>query len=506
MSIEESALLPSEVTGETLRLLFVPLSALNIDRDLWARNAKKHDSASILASIERSGFVDPPKWDSNLNNGAGGLVFGNGRTKAIVSILLAAQKQGKKPPRGIPTAKDTGEWCVPVKFGVDSKSEVEAIAFAIDHNNLTMSGGDFDASDIAKMWNTDYVDLLKYVANEEVMPVSVEPVDLADLMMAIDDEGDGRSGLPSEKYGEEEAIEEDDFEPSEDPEYVPRVKVGEIWKLGRHYIACGDCTIEANIRSLMTAGNMSKVDCVWADPPYGVNAVKHFEKEEVKGFVSGSDCRRTTIAENAVKKERLGKVGADKPFGSADVRGTVSATNIVKANKYFPVYGDDSIDIAVASFLTYRSLFDKVIHCWWGGNHYCEALPSTPCWIVWDKENTGDFADGELAWCSEKSAVRIFRHMWNGMVKASEHGQRRIHPTQKPIALAAWFFEKYGKVGDVIVDPFLGSGMSVMAAEKLDRTVIGFELSNHYCSLICDRWEASTGLKAEKIGVLPDAN
>jgi hypothetical protein len=198
MSIEKSALLPSEVRGETLRLLFVPLSALNLDRDLWARNAKKHDSAAILASIERNGFADAPKWDNSLNNGAGGLVFGNGRTKAIVSILLAAQKEGKKPPRGIPTAKDTGEWCVPVKFGVDSKSEVEAIAFAIDHNNLTMSGGDFDAGDIAKMWDTDYVDLLKYVANEEVMPVSVEPVDLADLMMKIDDEVEGRSGNEGE--------------------------------------------------------------------------------------------------------------------------------------------------------------------------------------------------------------------------------------------------------------------------------------------------------------------
>ena len=333
---------------------------------------------------------------------------------------------------------------------------------------------------------------------------------------AYENDGAGNSGSETNNQGKP-PINEDDFETSEDPEYIPRVKLGDIWRLGRHYIACGDCTVEENVEKLTDL--VEPVSMVWADPPYGisivatngfvggdeVNGIPFGGVKKHKGYVGGSDCRRTTIAENAAKKERLGTSNGSKPFGSSDVRGTVGATNIVKANKYFPVHGDNSIDIAVASFSLYRGLFEKATHCWWGGNHYCEVLPSTPCWIVWDKENTGDFADAELAWCSEKSAVRIFKHMWNGMVKASEHGQRRVHPTQKPIALAAWFFEKYGKASDVIADPFLGSGMSLMAAEQMgDRRVIGFELSNHYCSLICDRWEKLTSLKAEKIGDLPD--
>jgi DNA modification methylase len=173
-------------------------------------------------------------------------------------------------------------------------------------------------------------------------------------------------------------------------------------------------------------------------------------------------------------------------------------------NKYHPIAGDDSIDTAINSTDLYLMLFEAAVHCWWGGNYFANALPPSNCWIVWDKENTGDFADAELAWTNQPSAVRIFKHMWNGMVKASEHGQRRVHPTQKPIALAAWFFEKYGQSGNTIIDPFLGSGMSLIAAEQLgDRTVIGFELSEKYCSIICDRWEKLTGGAAEKVGELP---
>jgi DNA modification methylase len=101
--------------------------------------------------------------------------------------------------------------------------------------------------------------------------------------------------------------------------------------------------------------------------------------------------------------------------------------------------------------------------------------------------------------------VRCFRHAWSGNHRASEIGVQRIHPNQKPIALATWFLEKYGKSGDVIIDPFLGSGMSLIAAEQLgDRTVIGFELSEKYCSIICDRFSKLTGIEPEKVGELPN--
>ena len=91
---------------------------------------------------------------------------------------------------------------------------------------------------------------------------------------------------------------------------------------------------------------------------------------------------------------------------------------------------------------------------------YANALPNSSCWIVWDKENTGNFADAELAWTNQDTVVRVFKHMWNGMLKASEREQKRVHPTQKPVALAEWCFENYGNPATVL-DLFLGLWLNI---------------------------------------------
>jgi DNA modification methylase len=85
------------------------------------------------------------------------------------------------------------------------------------------------------------------------------------------------------------------------------------------------------------------------------------------------------------------------------------------------------------------------------------------------------------------------------MLKDSEQGQRRVHPTQKPVALTRWAFEKYGRPNDVIFDPFLGSGISVLAAEQLDdgRAVVGCELAPAYIATTIQRWVDLTGGRPE---------
>ena len=92
------------------------------------------------------------------------------------------------------------------------------------------------------------------------------------------------------------------------------------------------------------------------------------------------------------------------------------------------------------------------------------------------------------------------------MIKASERGEKRVHPTQKPVALCEWCFEKYGSDNDLIFDPFLGSGISIIAAQKMegDRTVYGFELSEDYCEVIIQRYENFTGDIAKLVGRLPN--
>lgn len=160
---------------DLLRIEYVPLSQVR----RWDRNPKKHDIGALVTAIERYGFVDPPKFDPTLNNGEGGLVYGNGRDEALE--WMKAQK--KKLPRGIAVSGD--EWCMPIVFGVDAASQTVAEALAIDHNNLTMAGGEYTAVDMLRMWTGDYTDILKGLAKSDELPLTVDGDDL-DLLLRLD--------------------------------------------------------------------------------------------------------------------------------------------------------------------------------------------------------------------------------------------------------------------------------------------------------------------------------
>ncbi len=116
----------------------------------------------------------------------------------------------------------------------------------------------------------------------------------------------------------------------------------------------------------------------------------------------------------------------------------------------------------------------------WGGNYY--GLPPSSCWLVWDKDNTGDFADCELAWTNMNKAVRKFRWRWNGMLQ--EHGgankETRFHPTQKPLALMKWCLSLVPEA-KTIVDPFMGSGTTLLAARHCGLRAVGMEISREHC-------------------------
>lgn len=133
---------PSQAGEEKLELRYIPLAQAK----RWDDNPKRHDIGALMKSISTYGFGDPPKFDAQL----GGLVYGNGRTEALEQMREA----GRKPPRGIGQLED-GDWAIPVIFGVDAGSRAAAVAFAVDHNNLTMLGGDFGFTDLVRMWDED---------------------------------------------------------------------------------------------------------------------------------------------------------------------------------------------------------------------------------------------------------------------------------------------------------------------------------------------------------------
>lgn len=129
-----------------------------------------------------------------------------------------------------------------------------------------------------------------------------------------------------------------------------------------------------------------------------------------------------------------------------------------------------------------------------GGNYYTDYLKPSSCWVVWDKGNgNNDFADCELAWTSFKSAVRMIKHRWNGMLQENmKRKEKRVHPTQKPAPLFVWLLEKYSNEGDLICDPFLGSGTTLEAGRRTNRNVIGFEIDPQWEHLYPDRCKAHT--------------
>ncbi len=128
------------MNNEQLELRYVPLPQAR----RWDANPKRHDLDRLVRSIETHGFGDPPKFDATLD----ALVYGNGRTEALELM----RQEGKEPPRGILALED-GQWAVPVIFGVDAESLAAAVAFAIDHNNLTLLGGDLGFTELLQIWD-----------------------------------------------------------------------------------------------------------------------------------------------------------------------------------------------------------------------------------------------------------------------------------------------------------------------------------------------------------------
>ena len=239
---------------------------------------------------------------------------------------------------------------------------------------------------------------------------------------------------------------------------TPVSELGDIWLLGEHRLMCGDSTDEEQVVRLLDG---QKADMVFTDPPYGISIVN-----------------------------KNGNVGGSKPFGKN------KNTKKIKVNNYLEIANDKSIDVAVAAIGVIKKLNVKT-QIIWGGNYYAQHLEHKSGWIAWDK-NTGDstFSDGELAWTNLDSKLRIFKHTWSGLYKESEHGQARVHPTQKPVALAQWCFNEFGKEGENVLDLFGGSGSTLIACEQSNRQCYMMELDTGYMDVIINRWQNLTKQQA----------
>lgn len=179
---------------------------------------------------------------------------------------------------------------------------------------------------------------------------------------------------------------------------------------------------------------------------------------------------------------RIDAVVSDPPYGISYKKGTGGKGKHSVRN--IEAIKGDAEPFDPAPFLA----FDEVIL--WGGNHYAARLPHGR-WLAWDKlaglAAFDSFSDVEFAWQKGRGKDRIFSHLWKGICKASEKGgKERWHPTQKPIALMAWCLELLPDAKRIL-DPFMGSGTTGVAAVKLGREFIGIEIEQKYFDIACRR-------------------
>ena len=193
MSINEIS--QDELVGIDLpRMIFIRVAdAYDL---LWERNPKLHNIGELIQSFDQHGFQELPKYDGTL----GGFKAGNGRVEAL---HIMWSDGGWERPRGVAETNE-GEWAIPVIVGTDAKSIDMAVSYAIDSNNLTMSGGDFTGLDMSRMWDrVEYLNVLSDIAEREVFSISVDP-DMLDylngspFMPSLDPEFSGK------EYGQDD--------------------------------------------------------------------------------------------------------------------------------------------------------------------------------------------------------------------------------------------------------------------------------------------------------------
>ena len=175
-------------------------------------------------------------------------------------------------------------------------------------------------------------------------------------------------------------------------------------------------------------------------------------------------------------------VVTDPPYGIGIAkRGTLGTSRLAPVTQYERGdWDNDPITDDLMALVRVSGQFNIIF----GGNYY-NCAPAS-CWLVWDKETTGDYADCELAWTNLPKAVRRIRFMWNGMLR--KRGEPRgDHPTQKPVGVMKWCIEQLPAGCETILDPFMGSGTTGVAAVQMGKKFTGIERHEKYFDAACRR-------------------
>lgn len=284
---------------------------------------------------------------------------------------------------------------------------------------------------------------------------------------AIFDYGFDESEVSVPKTDSEKEAIEDNVPDTKENEFG--VEKGDIWVLGNHRLMCGDSTSEEDVTKLMD-GN--KADMVFTDPPYGVSI-----KGKYTGTIKNDDLREGEL-EVFLKKNALILNNFNK--GSAyicfEVLNSVEFFNAYSKPDEMICWNKDSTSFYSKN--KWNRKFELIMFFKGGRDPNVEAGTN-----VWDFPKSSSFN-------SRDENGKRFNEKGNYCV---------AHPTTKPVSLPSKAIEASSDKDNIILDTFTGSGSTLIACEKTNRTCFGMELDPHYCSIIIKRWEDYTNKKAMKI-------
>ena len=401
-----------------LEITYLPMTEITP----YEGNAKQHPKEQverIVKSIKQFKFRDPIAVYGEHNI----IVEGHGR-------LLALQRMTKEEREKADIVNDM----VPV-IRLDDMTDEERRAYTLAHNKLTMDSG-FDLDTL----------------NAELEKIT--GIDMAEFDFRVN-------------LGTEDAV-EDDFDTT--PPEEPKSKVGQLYKLGRHRLICGDSTDPKVLKRLM-GGQLA--DMWLTDPPYNVDYTgKTKDALKIQGDKQDDGSFRAFLDEAFAAADSVLKPGAAAYIWHADSEGYNFRGALMDAG-----YTVRECLIWVKDTL----VLGRQDYQW----------QHEPCLYTW-KEGAGH------PWYSDRKQTTLLHF---DRPKKSE-----LHPTMKPIPLFDYLIKNSSKGGDIVLDDFGGSGTTIMACEQNGRCGYSCELDPRYVDVIINRWEEFTGQKAELLEDVPGDN
>lgn len=415
------------------------------------RNAKRHAEADVQASIGRFGFADSPVLDER----TGRLVSGHGR----IDGLRALRDAGDAPPDGVEV--DERGWLVPVQRGWASTNDLEAEAAGIALNRLTEQGG-WDEGELA----------------DSLARILDEPLGLEGLGFTADEYAE------TVKRARLEEAKSRPPAPDDAPPVpaVPTTRPGDLIVLGDHLLYCGDATDPDAYRVLLDG---TPADMVWTDPPYGVDYVGK-TKDALTIDNDGADDLEQLLDQAFTATLEVTRPGAVW-FVAAPPGPQFLAFAMVLAR--LGVWRQTLCwikDVFVLGHSDYHYRHEAMFFGWKPG----KPRPS--------RHGRYDTGHGSIAFgWSPGAAHQATPDRTSDTVWSIPRPTRSAdHPTMKPVELVARAIRNHSDPDELVLDPFAGSGTTLLACEQEARRARCIELSPGYADVVVARWEAHTGRQA----------